>query len=631
MVKSKSKSHVVYKPLLSPTKAANKSQEYLSGGESDEEENDPRGLSAVAASSRFSFSSPIENDDDRLYNEEDDDDDDDDDVEDGQSSRQMKQGYSSNRLCLSRLRETLLVVAILLFIIFIAQLTTDTQLDTKQQRAENTQHLQPAKLIAPEPTLHRYTIPKLTSSPSPTSAQAGSRPLANLYISHIELNHHILPEHSEDDLNYPNDEEFPLADGSASKQENHKLPDRKVWWKVEEKRVESNTNYVAITNYIRATKSFNYSTSITLTTQATSEFMYHSLELCKRWDGPISIAVFCPGQEITVAVSLIQFMRQCLPGPLSACIRDKITWHLVYNRAHGPPKDRVKYPKYYIDSNNFPLFASANKCPKLLGPDPSNTISQFEEQLRKRNGLHPNNYRKQFRLIYPINLLRNTARMAADTYHILASDIELYPSSNLVPMFTRFITEHNIREEYQIDKFIFTLPIFEVKPNVSAPYTKKELVSLVARGDAIFFHKYVCDWCQNFPNRVNWLTTDQAKSEDFHAKDSLVVFEITQRDKTREFWEPIFIGTNEDPLYDEQLSWEGRRDKMSQMFEMCLLDYHMLVLDNAFLVHAPGIKHIDPVDVASRVNYMRKNNAVFDRIVAKLRQKYSKSRNIDKC
>ena len=36
-------------------------------------------------------------------------------------------------------------------------------------------------------------------------------------------------------------------------------------------------------------------------------------------------------------------------------------------------------------------------------------------------------------------------------------------------------------------------------------------------------------------------------------------------------WEPIFIGTNDDPLYDERLTWEGRGDKMSQSFQMCLL------------------------------------------------------------
>lgn len=617
MVRSKSKSHVVYKPLLSPNTATIRGQEeYLSGEESDEE-RDTR--SVAGTSSRFSLAGPNK-DEDGLY-----------DDEDEQSSRQLKQAGSSKRICFSRLREILLVVAILLFIIFIAQLTSDTQIDTKQQGASaGLQHPQPAKLVAPEPV-----SPRGLSNDTARELKFQARVESEVNL-HSRLPAEINPEHNHrdniaDDLNYPPGEGYDSHSGRRSGGQIDHASSEDVWWRAENKRVDQNVNYVTVTNYIRANKSFNYSTSITLTTQATIEFMYHSLELCKRWDGPISIAIFCPGQEMLVAISLIQFIRQCLPGPLSACARDKITWHLVYNRAHGPPKDQIKYPKHYIDSVNFPLFASANKCPKLLGPDPSNTISQFEEQLCHRNGLYPRNYRKQFSLIYPINVLRNTARLAAQTYHILASDIELYPSSNLVPMFTQLVNKHNIREEYQIDKFIFTLPIFEVKPNVSAPYTKKELVSLVSRGDAIFFHKYVCDWCQNFPNRIKWLHSDQADLEGLHVKESLVVFEITQRDKTREFWEPIFIGTNEDPLYDERLSWEGRRDKMSQMFEMCLLDYHMLVLGNAFLVHAPGIKHIDQKDVASRVDHVRKNNSVFDRIIAKLRQKYSTSRNIDKC
>ena len=40
-------------------------------------------------------------------------------------------------------------------------------------------------------------------------------------------------------------------------------------------------------------------------------------------------------------------------------------------------------------------------------------------------------------------------------------------------------------------------------------------------------------------------------------------------------WEPIFIGTNKDPAYDERLTWEGRADKMvifimTMIFKMML-------------------------------------------------------------
>lgn len=77
-------------------------------------------------------------------------------------------------------------------------------------------------------------------------------------------------------------------------------------------------------------------------------------------------------------------------------------------------------------------------------------------------------------------------------------------------------------------------------------------------------------------------------------------------------WEPIYIGTHNDPHYDERLSWEGKSDKMTQVkinlnrknfnfiintfffkfqaYALCVLDYDFQILDNAFLVHKPGIK-----------------------------------------
>lgn len=395
------------------------------------------------------------------------------------------------------------------------------------------------------------------------------------------------------------------------------------------------SNHVTITDYIRANKSFNYNSSLTLTTQATIEFLYHTLELCKRWDGPISLAVYVPGNEFQVAVTLIKYMRQCLPVPLSACIRDKISWHFVYNKAHGPAarsSSSIGYPRENLDVRNFPLFVNQDQCPKLAGPNPDDLIRQFEEELRKRGGLFPLNYRQQFKLTYPINVLRNTARLAASTRYVLASDIELYPSINLVPSFMNYISRHNIKQEYNyIDKFIFTLPIFEVKPTKSPPKTKGELVELVQQGEAIFFHKWVCDACQAFPNRLDWLQTDISGSKLDEHDNELTIFEITQRDREKNQWEPIFIGTNDDPLYDDRLTWDGRRDKMGQMFEMCLQNYYLLVLGNAFLVHAPGIKHIDHNDVAKRYNFMRDNNMIYDATMERLRKQYANSSNIGKC
>ncbi|KAB7495645.1 Beta-1,4-glucuronyltransferase 1 [Armadillidium nasatum] len=79
-----------------------------------------------------------------------------------------------------------------------------------------------------------------------------------------------------------------------------------------------------------------------------------------------------------------------------------------------------------------------------------------------------------------------------------------------------------------------------------------------------------------------------------------LVIEIGTRTKSFKGWEPFYIGTNDEPIFDERLSSEGRANKMTQAYAMCLLGYEYHVLDNAFLVHKPGIK-------LPNQNYMRSN------------------------
>lgn len=43
---------------------------------------------------------------------------------------------------------------------------------------------------------------------------------------------------------------------------------------------------------------------------------------------------------------------------------------------------------------------------------------------------------------------------------------------------------------------------------------------------------------------------------------------ITRREYPHHRWEPVFIGTQNDPFYAEEMSWEGRQDKMSQVMHI---------------------------------------------------------------
>jgi hypothetical protein len=43
---------------------------------------------------------------------------------------------------------------------------------------------------------------------------------------------------------------------------------------------------------------------------------------------------------------------------------------------------------------------------------------------------------------------------------------------------------------------------------------------------------------------------------------------VVRREFPYHRWEPIYIGTNEEPLYSEELTWEGQQDKMTQVIEL---------------------------------------------------------------
>ena len=72
------------------------------------------------------------------------------------------------------------------------------------------------------------------------------------------------------------------------------------------------------------------------------------------------------------------------------------------------------------------------------------------------------------------------------------------------------------------------------------------------------FHKRLCERCHAIPGAEKWM-------KDSFRDDISHITEIGKRMWNYERWEPIFIGTNMEPLYDERLSWEGRQDKMTQV------------------------------------------------------------------
>lgn len=347
---------------------------------------------------------------------------------------------------------------------------------------------------------------------------------------------------------------------------------------------ETRGAFVVHSNYIVGDENVGYDSTVTLTTQATHDFLGHTPTLCRRWQGPVSVSLYASGTDYDTAINKVLFLRACS----DPCVRANVTWHIVYHREHTPKTISVKTSRE--------LLAQAK-------PNCSDDIMEHQFP----------NYRAEQRMTYPINVLRNAARRAAKTRYIMASDIELYPSGNIIPRFLSMVR----RRKNSTTPQVYVLPIFEVKASLRAPLTKKVLVEMMRNKSAVFFHKWVCEECQKFPRRDEWL-------KNLPEENALDVFTTTKRDKSRRSWEPIYIGTNAEPFYAEELTWEGKRDKMAQSYQLCLMGYDFNILDNAFLVHAPGIKTIVASEEKRRAPFVKVNNMHHARLMNYLKSKYAK-------
>uniref|UniRef100_A0A1B6F200 N-acetyllactosaminide beta-1,3-N-acetylglucosaminyltransferase n=1 Tax=Cuerna arida TaxID=1464854 RepID=A0A1B6F200_9HEMI len=340
-------------------------------------------------------------------------------------------------------------------------------------------------------------------------------------------------------------------------------------------RTEQRGDYWVLYNYVRAARHFHCWESITYTTHADFTFLDNLETLLDRWQGPISLALHAPGTDFMPTLNTIRYLRECTSSPIA----DYVTFHVYFPSKHVP-KQVPRVDKVFDEH-----FNCSNPPPWVTMP--ANTI-----------------YKAQKKLLYPVNVGRNIARESAVTHYILPSDIELYPSPGVIPDFLDMVRRQDPPLQHKRPK-VFPLSIFELESNMNLPVNKSDLVSMLRNGTAIPFHKKVCPGCHNVPKSKEWQNAPPG--------EGLKVFHIGKRTGYFVHWEPIFIGTHEDPLYDERLSWEGKSDKMTQGYILCVLDYEFQILDNAFLVHKPGIKTLkkDP----ARALLAGKTNSLIRKII----------------
>jgi N-acetyllactosaminide beta-1,3-N-acetylglucosaminyltransferase len=241
---------------------------------------------------------------------------------------------------------------------------------------------------------------------------------------------------------------------------------------------------------------------VTYCTHATPEFLYHVVEIVRRWDGPVSLAVYAPCTDAGLSLAIMHHMCHCLPE------MSKLSIHLIFPITHPPVFTSTAFPSYYDSYSDMLLYPTFTNCsaPEALLGGKLKTFRQSEG------------------LTYPVNLARNVARKASKTSYFLVSDVELLPRQDLVSAFISMLSRFRkqrvegdgadfdlnpplpVLQQSLMKNFVFVLPVFEVDEKESnVPGTKEELLELYTQNKAVYFHRWICLHCQRFPGLQRWL------------------------------------------------------------------------------------------------------------------------------
>lgn len=180
--------------------------------------------------------------------------------------------------------------------------------------------------------------------------------------------------------------------------------------------------------------------TVTYVTHITLEYLFHIVEIATRWDGLISVACFLPGSDAVLALKLLEKMCFCMEE------MENVNVHFVYHSDHPPINEMSNVSNVASEeskANETIRNATSSSLPfTKYNDNNSNNINNNKissEICYVSPETLKNSYRCRKNLVYPVNVARNVARYGTKSKFTLVSDVELFPSQNLVPEFLKMI------------------------------------------------------------------------------------------------------------------------------------------------------------------------------------------------
>lgn len=86
-------------------------------------------------------------------------------------------------------------------------------------------------------------------------------------------------------------------------------------------------NLTVIENFIMGWMHVKCNESITYTTHGDYRYLDNLVPLVDRWKGPVSLSIYCPGEDLEETLRLISYFKQCT----SPNVNKWVTFHLIYD------------------------------------------------------------------------------------------------------------------------------------------------------------------------------------------------------------------------------------------------------------------------------------------------------------
>ena len=107
-------------------------------------------------------------------------------------------------------------------------------------------------------------------------------------------------------------------------------------------------------------KEFRCNETITYTTHGDFTFLDNLEPLLDRWQGPVSLALYTPGSDLSLTIETILYFRDCSNSTL---VRDWVTFHVFFDLDHIPdivPQHQTLDSK--VTTKNLPTIMHNRTC-----------------------------------------------------------------------------------------------------------------------------------------------------------------------------------------------------------------------------------------------------------------------------